>query len=446
MKNIKISYVIIIFALTLLWLIADPILWSSPQLFPLRKSLINYTGIMAISVMSIAMMLAIRPTAIEPFLGGLDKTYRLHKWLGITALIFSVLHYLWKMVPKWLVNWGLLVKPAHHDSNEDTFIILRFFKSLHGLAESVGEWAFYATIIFIVLALVKWFPYRYFFKTHRFIAVVYLFLVFHSIILLKSDYWNDAIAPVLMVLLIGGTIGAFLSLSRKVGISKRVVGSIKDMYYHTNNRVLQVSIDLQNSWNGHQAGQFAFITFDQKEGPHPFTISSAWNNDGKVDFLIKGLGDYTKKLPSLLNKGDEVEIEGPYGKFDFSEGSTKQIWVAGGIGITPFIARLEALATKNIDQQTNQTIDLFYSTNEPDTSFIDTIKKSAQQANVTLHVIVATKDGRLTSDKICEKIPDWQGSTIWFCGPKAFGDTLRSDFIAKGLKNVDFHQELFEMR
>lgn len=446
MKNIKLSYLIILLSLTVLWLLADPILWSTTKFFPLRKSMISYTGIMAISVMSIGIILAIRSHILEPILGGLDKTYRLHKWLGITGLIFSILHYLWVMVPKWLVGWGLLNKPARHNSHEQSIAIFRFFKEQHGLAETLGEWAFYAIIVLIILALVKWFPYRYFFKTHRLIALFYLPLVFHSIILMKFDYWNEVIAPLTVLLMIGGTVGALMSLSRKIGVSRRVIGSIDKMYYHSDNRVLNLSIDLQNSWSGHEAGQFAFVTFDKEEGPHPFTISSAWNNDARIEFLIKGLGDYTKILPSILHEGDTVEIEGPYGQFDFNAGKSKQIWVAGGIGITPFIARIEALTKNNLNKHVSDSIDLFYSTNEPDEFFINRIKESAKGVGVKLHVLVANKDGRLNTDKICKQVPEWKNSTIWFCGPKEFGKALRQDFISKGLTNDNFHYELFDMR
>jgi len=43
-------------------------------------------------------------------------------------------------------------------------------------------------------------------------------------------------------------------------------------------------------------------------------------------------------------------------------------------------------------------------------------------------------------------VPDWEESSIWFCGPAAFGTTLRDDIINKGLPAQHFHQELFEMR
>lgn len=44
-------------------------------------------GVIAMTAMSIAMVLAARPRWLEPHLAGMDKMYRLHKWLGITALV-----------------------------------------------------------------------------------------------------------------------------------------------------------------------------------------------------------------------------------------------------------------------------------------------------------------------------------------------------------------------
>jgi predicted ferric reductase len=43
-------------------------------------------------------------------------------------------------------------------------------------------------------------------------------------------------------------------------------------------------------------------------------------------------------------------------------------------------------------------------------------------------------------------VPDWKEADVWFCGPAAFGDALRTGLVSKGLPAQDFHRELFEMR
>jgi predicted ferric reductase len=49
------------------------------------------------------------------------------------------------------------------------------------------KWAFYIVVVLLVLALVKRFPYHGFVKTHRWIALVYLALAWHSAMLVKLD-------------------------------------------------------------------------------------------------------------------------------------------------------------------------------------------------------------------------------------------------------------------
>ena len=445
MQNIKRTYLGLLVVLSLLWLLADDVLSVPYQFFALRSSMVNFTGILAIGVMSLGMFLAIRPASVEPFLGGLDKSYRLHKWLGITALVLSVVHWLWVKAPKWLVGWGWLEKPvrkAAAASGEPVLPIVQLFRSLRGLAENLGEWAFYAVVVLVVLALLKRFPYRYFFKTHRLLAIVYLVLVFHAVVLMKTAYWASPIGPLMAVLMIAGSLAGCVSLLLRVGHTRRAVGVIEGLVHHRDNRVLGVDIQLKDSWAGHAAGQFAFVTFDPAEGPHPFTISSSWHNDGKLRFHIKGIGDYTERLPETLKVGDLVKVEGPYGTFNFRGDKPRQIWVAGGIGITPFIARMQA----RVRHADSRGIDLFYSTSAPDQGFIDKLQQLAQRANVRLHVLVSGKDGRLTAERLCQMAPEWQSANVWFCGPAGFGQTLHQDLIARGLPSEDFHQELFDMR
>src|SRR3990167_5754808 len=112
MKNIKIALWALLIGLTLLWALADTFLPQPLTYFSLRAVLVQYTGIIAMAAMSVAMMLAVRPRRAEPLLGGLDKMYRVHKWLGISALVFGSLHWVWAKGNKWAVGWGWLSKPG----------------------------------------------------------------------------------------------------------------------------------------------------------------------------------------------------------------------------------------------------------------------------------------------------------------------------------------------
>ena len=111
MKNIKLAFWCLLLGVTGIWLLADTLLPEPATFFSIRAVWVQYTGVVAIAVMSVAMVLATRPRSIEYPLGGLDKMYRLHKWLGITALIFAVIHWLWGQGAKWAVGWGWLTRP-----------------------------------------------------------------------------------------------------------------------------------------------------------------------------------------------------------------------------------------------------------------------------------------------------------------------------------------------
>ena len=442
MKSIQFAYAGLLVLLSLLWWIADPLLLRGYEYFAVRSVAINYTGVIGIGVMSAGMILALRPVRVESLFGGLDKIYRLHKWLGVTGLAFSVIHWLLARGTKWAVGWGWLVKPARGPRAALTDPVAMFFREQRGLAESMGEWAFYAAVVLIIIALAKRFPYRLFFKTHRLLALAYLTLVLHSVLLMPFSYWSQAMGIVIALLMAGGSIAAAVSLAGRVGHWRKAVGEIEELLRFPDNRVLKVAIRFKDRWPGHEAGQFAFVTFSTDEGAHPFTISSGWTGDGRLFFLIKGIGDYTARLPQLLHVGDLVTVEGPYGRFDFASGKHRQIWIGGGIGITPFIARMKALAV----EPDGREVVLFYSTAEPDEGFIERLRRDAQAAGVALHVLISARDGRLDVARVCETVPGWAEADVWFCGPAGFGQALREGFVAKGLETGDFHQELFDMR
>ena len=137
-----------------------------------------------------------------------------------------------------------------------------------------------------------------------------------------------------------------------------------------------------------------------------------------------------------------MTVEGPYGRFTFGGRQQRQIWVSAGIGITPFVSRMETLAK----QPDGKTIDLFHATATRDIQPIDQLRRLAESANVRLHVWVAAEDGWLTAERIRHDVPEWRSADVWFCGPVPFGKALRKDFLAAGLPSGAFHQELFHLR
>jgi predicted ferric reductase len=444
-KNIKLGLWGILAGLTGFWMLANTNLPETLNFIAIRNLLVQYSGVIGIGVMSVAMLLALRLVWLEPWLGGLDKSYRLHKWLGISGLIASVFHWVAANGPRWLSDLGLLdrgVRP--HQPDPDTLgAVQQFLNGLRDPAEFIGEWAFYGVVLLIALALIKRFPYRLFAKTHTLIALVYLALVFHTVVLMNYAAWTQPLGVVMGLLLAAGVVSALLALTRQIGKQRQVVGIIEAQHYFPEMKVLETSIRLDDGWKGHKSGQFAFVNFDLKEGPHPFTIASAWDaSDTRILFITKALGDYTDFLPERLSVGNKATVEGPYGCFTFDDTAKLQIWIGGGIGITPFIARMKYLAGNPGDQ----AIHLFHSTTELAPDALAKLTADASAANVMLHVMIDSRDGQLTGERLRDSVPGWQSASVWFCGPAGFGTALRHDLSENGLPRNAFHQELFNMR
>ena len=448
MTRIKVCLATLIALLSALWLLADTLAPQPFTYFSFRTVFMQYSGVVAVGMMSVAMLLALRPKWLEPTLDGLDKMYRLHKWLGVTALVVSVLHWWWAQGTQWMVGWGWLVRPARPARGpgadpSQLGAVEGWLRSQRGLAESVGEWAFYAVLVLLVLALVKRFPYHLFVKTHKWIALAYLALVFHSVVLARFDYWGQPVGWVLAGLMAAGCVAAVLALFGRIGAGRQVPGSIETLIHYPGLDVIESRIALGAGWPGHAAGQFAFVTSDRKEGAHPYTIASAWDaQDGRITFIAKALGDHTRRLRETLKIGLPVTVEGPYGCFDFDDAQPRQIWIGAGIGITPFIARMKRLGVV----PAQASIDLFHPTAIHEPAAIAKLTADASAAGVRLHLLVDAKDGRLDGDRIRAEVPDWATASLWFCGPRPFGEALRKDFLTRGLPPARFHQELFEMR
>lgn len=403
-----------------------------------RKQVILLSGAIAWILMTICMVIALRPLWLDRLMGGIDKAYGVHKWAGITAMITLVLHWLMHEVPKWLVNWGWLIpgRRAGGGSGADPGMWAT-------LAKPVGEWAFYAFVVVAVLALVKYFPYRLFSKVHKVFPVIYLAGAYHALAILPTCWWRSPAAYLVVALTAVGSYAAIISLTQMVGLSRKVQAVVTQVR-QTASGIVEVSLQLAGEQRlVHQAGQFAFVDFGlNHEGPHPFTIASA--DPQALRFMIKPLGDFTSQLNALLKPGQHVQIEGPYGQFDFRTDKPQQVWVAAGIGVAPFIARLEQLAAQGHQLQ---NVDFWYCTyTVSENLYPYQLDALCAQTGVRLHRMVAERGQQLSAEIIRHTVPDISRISVWFCGPVGFARALCDGLSAAGLEEKHFHAERFEMR
>jgi len=425
------------------WALLQPagVLDLSASFMALRKAYTSLTGALALGWMGFSMLLALHPAWLENSLGGLDRLYRVHKWVGITAVLLVVVHWLLILSPRTLASWGLIAVQArgrhgHGGAGGGG-------GALTGTAREMGEWAAWLMIALGIVALLRFVPYEWFRKLHKGFPVAFLIGAYHSVVLLPHGAAATPFGLLVTAIAIGGSVIALMSLSGKIGESRKSRGVVTRALKNEAG-ILELSIRPTSRWPGHKAGQFALLTFDDREGSHPFTIASHWEEGAELRFVIKPLGDYTRALPDLIASGAKVTIEGPYGSFDFGNGKEDQVWIAGGIGIAPFLARLHDLIGKG--GVSGSTIHFFYCVRSlRDARFPTGLQTLCDKAGVKLHLRVSEQEGWLDPQGIAPYIQN--KCSVWFCGPLAWADSLRETLRQHfGLAANRFHHEVFEFR
>jgi predicted ferric reductase/Ca2+-binding EF-hand superfamily protein len=90
---------------------------------------------------------------------------------------------------------------------------------------------------------------------------------------------------------------------------------------------------------------------------HPFTLTSAPEEPGKLTVHVRTLGDWTgavrQRVPALLRSGAAtcVQVDGPYGTASRHILEVPHaVAIAGGIGVTPFASILKSLLLRQADR------------------------------------------------------------------------------------------------
>ena len=451
--RIKVALGIWLLGITLAWLAVAPTdLGVLPLVdaqgaalgwWQLRQHALYLSGLWSISLMALTMLLALRLPLFDRLMGGMDHVYRLHKWVGIAAALTAIAHWGAKESSGWIkALWGRAGKPARD-------AVLPWLTDSRGFAKDLGEWAFYLLLAMVALTLISR-------LLHRAMPVIFLALALHAVALMPLTFWALPLGLLMGSLLALGSLAAVWSLAGWIGRSRSHAGRIQSVAALGDagtGAPIEVICAMPPSWRGHRAGQFVFVRFDAAEGAHPFTIASAPHALGNspegeplLRLVIKPLGDYTRSLHQCLHAGQRVDIEGPYGRFD-GKGARRrqQVWVAAGVGVTPFLALLEARQQRAATNAKGPPpVHMHYCTRDARRDpLLPRLKDLCAHAlpPVSLTVHSEAEGQRLTPQNL-QHAPG--PLDIWFCGPQGLGDALHKH--ARGPSRWRLHRESFVMR
>ena len=92
-------------------------------------------------------------------------------------------------------------------------------------------------------------------------------------------------------------------------------------------------------------GQYIYLKTGWFSEDHPFSVMSFDKETNEIQIGYKVFGDFTKKL-SKTPTGKRLFASGPFGYFTNDISDKPCVFIAGGIGITPFISRVMNESTK----------------------------------------------------------------------------------------------------
>ena len=382
----------------------------------------QYLGSASLILMGIVQFLATRAYGIEAVFGGMDRIYVLHKWLAVIAILFAAIHD--------------TVDADMDGLGAETF--------LTDLAETMGEIGFYGLLVLGIVTVITFVPYHYWKWSHRFIGFFFALSAFHYVFILKPFDNFDPLGLYVLAFCALGVLSYLYLL-----LPKHWTTQTLDYNVDTVERVgdaTEIKLSPKGRGLKHKAGQFAFLSFDlpDQNEPHPFTISSSPEESGEIRFSIKNLGDYTAQLSRSVQQGTTAKLSRAYGHFTRGGSDAPQVWIAAGIGVTPFIAWAQTL-----DASQAAAIKLYYCvTSEEKALYKDELEAIARLIpRFEMALVVSGVDERLSAARIKQESAVEVGQlNAYFCGPKAMREGLKSGLESFGLKRGAFHYEEFEIR
>ena len=391
----------------------------------LRQYIGEVIGSINIVLMSFSLLLSARPKWAEPYFGGLDKMYVAHRRTSTLAFLLILVHVL--TVPISLV-WKL--------------------------GNYLAVIAFLGIVPLALLSLAPRIPflnkmtggsYEGWKKLKRFIGVYFILAFIHSLTVPNPLEALVAISWVQIFFIIGTASYLYTEIFGR--FFKKYLPYSVDAVNHPNHSTTEVILRAKGTRLTHaRAGQFLFVRFPSDpalDEAHPFTISSHPASD-VVRLTVKASGDFTRDLFAKLKPGMDAVVEGPYGLFDYKSGGPKQIWIAGGIGLTPFLSFI-----RDMDGSLDRDVHFYYNVRHPEESlFVDEINSAAQKnPRLKPHVRHSSRDGSLTIEHILADVGgDVKEHHVYLCGPLPMTQAFESKFLALGVPQEHIHYEEFNFR
>lgn len=371
-------------------------------------------------------VLSMRFSLVEKLFGGLDKVYALHKKSGKLAFYLMTAHFVF------LLGYGFASGKSFS----------RFW-----------NWASPTVVIglvaFVAIAALVAFSLYAHIKHQRWVIVHRLFGWLLPVLLLHTLLANAQVTHVMPLYI-------YMLLIAEVGFVSFIWRSVLTIFIHRYRYVVaevthvtplitELVLKPTGIPMSYTPGQFAYLSLispgiDREAHPYSFTTG---NNGPYIRFVIKTLGDDTAHIKDV-KPGSLALLEGPHGRFSLHNSKNpRQVWIAGGVGITPFLSMARSLRPGD-----KHRIHLFYGADKLDDAvFMKELIAIRKMLPDTFDFTLVNREwsGFVTADVVGKAIGDFTATDYFICGPPVMMKTLKKGLIAKGVTPEQLYTEEFSV-
>lgn len=377
----------------------------------------------------------------SPFLDqvlGPDRLAWLHRWLGFAVV--------------WLIGGHVLATTAGYALGEGRGLVEQLATFLGTYAYVLLAAAGFALFVLVAVTSVRAARRRLAYETwhglhlYAYLAVV---LAFGHQLAVGADFRDDPVATAFWVALYVVALGLIVvfRVGQPVALALRHRFVIANVVREAPGVVSLYVTGRDLDRLPVRAGQYfnlRLLTADGWWRHHPFSLSAA-PNGRFLRFTVKALGDWTGGPLPDVPIGTRVMLEGPYGVLTGARRTREKVLlIAGGIGIAPLRALLEALPARPGD------LVLVYRASAPEeVVFRAELDAIARARGATVHYVVGRRGSPgigpepLGATLLAAHVPDVRERDVYICGPASMADAATRSLRELGLPAAQVHLERF---
>ena len=231
---------------------------------------------------------------------------------------------------------------------------------------------------------------------------------------------------------------------------------VEDSYMNTerSKTIKLVSVNGEKLPN-FESGQYinVFVNIDGVRTSRPYSISSPGCNGDYYEITVGRIpenGFVSDYLIDNLQKGDQIEANGPAGTFHFHPVFHKKdsVFIAGGSGITPFMSMLREIMEKEQDRK----VHLIYGVaNTDNIIFREELEDMAKKHDNFKYDLVYSEPeedwhglkGFVTEELLSQIVDNPGEKTFYLCGPDVMTQSVENSLKNLGIKKSMIRREMF---